>query len=129
MRNLIQRNWQKITLFLFVFLLPVVSFAGDTIVTPTDPCAGKICNPLGQNGPNSLPLLIQHILTGFLQIGIPVVALAIIYSGFLFVFARGKEEKLTEAKSALLYAVIGAAVLLGAWTIAQIISSTVLGLH
>jgi hypothetical protein len=76
----------------------------------------------------SVPGLIQTILQGVLKIGIPIVALAIIYCGFLFVFARGNSEKLTKAKDALLYTLIGAAILLGAWAIATMISTTVLGI-
>jgi len=67
-------------------------------------------------------------LEGALKIGIPIVALAIVYCGFLFVFARGNSEKLTKARDALLYTVIGAAILLGAWAIAKMISATVLAL-
>ena len=52
-------------------------------------------------------------------------ALAIIYSGFLFVFARGNDEKLKTAKDALFYSIIGAAVLLGSWAIAEMIASTI----
>ena len=58
-----------------------------------------------------------------------MVALAIIYCGFLFVSARGNTEKLTKAKEALLYTVIGAAILLGSWAIAIMISETVLSLY
>jgi hypothetical protein len=52
--------------------------------------------------------------------------LAIIYCGFLFVKAIGKPEEIKKAKDALLYTVIGAAILLGAWTIAQLISDTII---
>lgn len=76
----------------------------------------------------SIPDLIQTVLSGVIKIGIPVVALAIIYCGFLFVFARGNSEKLTKAREALLYTLIGAAILIGSWAIAQIISETVLNL-
>ena len=86
-----------------------------------------INNPLGNNI-NSIPSFVQTLLGGILQIGIPIVALAIIYSGFLFVFARGNSEKLSKAKDALLYTLIGAAILLGSWAIAQMISATVTGL-
>jgi len=95
--------------------------------TPSNPnTQGKIINPLGTT--STLPALIQKILEGMLKIGIPIVALAIIYCGFLFVFARGNSEKITHAKDALLYTMIGAAILLGAWAIAQMISATVLAL-
>jgi len=122
--NFIKENWRKLILIIYVFSLPIVSFAQATIV----PCetSGKICNPI----PNvtDVPGLIHTILTGALTIGIPVVALAIIYCGFLFVAARGNSEKLTKAKDALLWTLIGAAVLLGAWAIASMISATVTGL-
>jgi len=88
--------------------------------------SGMIVNPIPSV--TSVPGLIQTILQGVLKIGIPIVALAIIYCGFLFVFARGNSEKLTKAKDALLYTLIGAAILLGAWAIATMISTTVLGI-
>jgi len=67
-------------------------------------------------------------LEGVVKIGIPIVALAIIYCGFLFVQARGKPEAIKKAKDALIYTIIGAAILLGSWAIAQLISETVLEL-
>ena len=85
-------------------------------------------NPLGPNGIDSVPKFIQVLLEGVLRIGIPIVALAIIYCGFLFVSARGNSEKLGKAKDALLYTLIGAAILIGSWAIAQLISDTVLAL-
>jgi hypothetical protein len=56
------------------------------------------------------------------------VALAIIYCGFLFVFARGNSEKLTHAREALLWTIIGAAILLGALAIATMIQGTITAL-
>ena len=121
----LKRNWQKLILGFYSVLLPALAFAVDAPCLPGD---GKVCNPLQSAGINSIPQLIQTFLVGVLKIGIPIVALAIIYSGYLFVFAQGKEEKLTEAKNALLYSVIGAAVLLGSWAIAEMITATVTSL-
>ena len=78
--------------------------------------------------PTSLNDFIKSILIGVIKIGIPVVALAIVYCGFLFVSARGNPEDLKKARNALIYTLIGAAILLGAWAIAQLISNTVLSL-
>lgn len=86
-----------------------------------------LTNPLGDKI-NSIPAFIQTLLEGVIKIGIPIVALAIIYCGFLFVEARGNSEKLGKAKDALLYTLIGAAILLGSWAIATLISNTVLAL-
>ncbi len=68
---------------------------------------------------------VQAILQVVLKIGIPVAAIFIIYSGFLFVKAQGNEQELTKAKSAFTYAVIGTAILLGSWLLAKGIESTI----
>jgi hypothetical protein len=49
----------------------------------------------------------------------------IIYSGFLFVTAGANDTKRSDAKKALLYAVIGTAILVGARGLSLIICSTV----
>ncbi|KKT36751.1 MAG: hypothetical protein UW25_C0004G0079 [Candidatus Nomurabacteria bacterium GW2011_GWB1_44_12] len=59
------------------------------------------------------------------QVLMPFIVLAFIYSGFLFVSAQGNETKLTNAKNILLYSMLGAFILLGAWGFAQIIGQTV----
>jgi hypothetical protein len=103
----------------------MISFAQGTVPAP---CAnsGKICNPLGTT--TTLPDLIVNILNVAVRLGLPIVALAIVYCGFLFVFARGNSEKLTKAKDALLWTLIGAAILLGSLAIATMIKSTVTAL-
>ena len=120
----INRNWHKIILASYLFISPIFTLYADTN-TPIGDTGGKIINPISEN---TIPAFIQTILVGALKIGIPIVALAIIYCGFLFVFARGNSEKLGKAKDALLYTIIGAAILLGAWAIAKLISATVLAL-
>lgn len=131
------------SLLLLVFVLPMVSFAENhdkgSVTSPSDkgsvtspsksdPNKGMIRDPLGGNGPKDIPVFIRNVLKGALKILLPVVALAIIYSGFLFVTAMGNSEKLTRAKNALLYSLIGAAILLGSWAIANLIVETINGL-
>jgi hypothetical protein len=124
--NLIRENWRRFLVLVYTFFVPfyVVYGAVNPPVSNCEP--GKICNPL--SGIDSIPGFIQKILEGFISIGIPVIALAIVYSGFLFVFAMGNPEKLKKAKDALLYTLIGGAVLLGSWAIAKMISATITGL-
>ena|SRR3989344_6167904 len=121
----LSENLFRIILTAFLIVTPILSSAFDDD-TPSDPCLGKICNPIPKI--TSLNGFIQTFLVSVIKIGIPIVALAIIYCGFLFVAARGNSEKLGKAKSALLYTLIGAAILLGSWAIAQLISDTVLAL-
>ena len=83
-----------------------------------------IKNPLGSNIPD-IPSFIRVIIDFVLLIGVPIVALALIYSGFLFVTSLGNSEKLTKAKKTFIYTLIGAAILLGAFVIANAIKGTV----
>ena len=97
----------------------------DISVT-NNPISFSFQNPLGTSGPQTIPAFIQLILIGIIKISLPIIALAIIYSGFLFISARGRPDELTKAKKALTYTLIGATLLLGAWALAQLISDTVL---
>jgi hypothetical protein len=83
-----------------------------------------IKNPLGPNL-QTIPQFIEAIINFILYLAVPVVALAIIYSGFLFVTAQGNSEKLKSAKKAILYTLIGASLLLGAFVISKAIQGTV----
>ncbi|MFA5933927.1 MAG: hypothetical protein WC795_01735 [Candidatus Paceibacterota bacterium] len=73
----------------------------------------------------SLSEFVKSVLDVVLTIGIPVVALFIIYSGFLFVKARGNEKELTTAKDTLMWTLVGAAILLGSWVLASAIGGTI----
>ena len=84
----------------------------------------KINNPLSDKI-DSIPKLIAEILQIVLIVGVPIVALAIIYTGFLFVTAQGNPEKLKTAKSMLKGTLIGAVLLLGSWVIANAIGATI----
>jgi hypothetical protein len=68
---------------------------------------------------------IEIILNAVLVIGVPIVALAIVYCGFLFVKARGNGEEIKKAKGAFMYTIVGAFLLLGAWVLAKAIGVTV----
>ncbi|HNW71789.1 MAG TPA: hypothetical protein PKZ36_02175 [Candidatus Paceibacterota bacterium] len=135
MINNFKKNLFVLILVSFIVFSPVLLFAqggtgslgdsGGTGSLSGDTTSGQLKNPINQSSINGL---IKTILEGVLKIGIPIVALAIIYCGFLFVSARGNPEALKKAKDALIYTLIGAAILLGSWAIAQLISDTVLKL-
>lgn len=83
----------------------------------------KISNPFKQD---TIQGLIETIVNDILMpIGGVVAVVMIMHAGFLFVTARGEPGQITKAKDALLYAVIGAAILLGAWIISEVISKTI----
>jgi type IV secretory pathway VirB2 component (pilin) len=107
-------------LLYIVFLAPV--FAGDDPAPPS-PSGSSFPNPLTVN---SFGELINKILEEVvLPIGAVIAVLFLIYSGFLFVTARGNEEKLSTAKRAFLWTVVGVAVLLGALVISKGIQETI----
>lgn len=87
-----------------------------------NPINGVLTNPINVG---TLTEFIAKILDIVLTIGFPIIALAIIYAGFLFVTAQGNSEKLETAKKTLLYTIIGAAILLGSWIIASAIGGTI----
>ncbi len=129
-------------LFCFVLItsLPVTVSAGicpdlverdicgplnDPGKTKTNIISVKIENPLGAGGVSTVPQFIDKILDLAIQIALPILTLAIVYCGFLFVKAQGNPEELTKAKTALLYTLIGAAIILGAKVIESFVTDTV----
>jgi hypothetical protein len=124
--KLIKDNFYRFLLLALVIFSPIISFAqAGNVPDPRCKQQGMICNPISTDNLNDL---IKTLLEGVLKIGFPLIALAIIYCGFLFVKAQGNSEELKTAKDALLYTLIGAAILLGSWAIAMLISETVLAL-
>lgn len=83
---------------------------------------GKLNNPLVVGTVSELVRAVTEIV---MKIGFMVAVVFIIYSGFLYVSARGSEEKLKKAHATFTWTMIGTAVILGAWTIAMVIESTV----
>ncbi len=104
---------------------PQQVFADDTSVNGSDPSgiSIRLVNPLGTT--DSIPGFVRKLLEVVMKIGVPLVAIMFIYTGYLFVTAQGNEKKLEEAKRALVYVFIGAVILLGAYVIAQAIQGTV----
>jgi len=80
--------------------------------------SADLTNPLESN---TFAELIANIAKIVAEVGLPIAAIAIIYAGFLFVTARGNEEQIKTAKKAFFWAIIGTALLLGAWAIATAI--------
>lgn len=108
-------SFALLTLCAFM-LMPQASFAD---VAPLDV---TIHNPISTN---NFQDFVAAVLDIVLQVGIPIVALFLIYSGFLFVKARGNPTELETAKKTFIWTCVGAAVLLGAWVIANAIGATV----
>ncbi len=137
MKNFLKRYLPGFVIMVFMLsllIMPVLSFAqegqGGKLGNSADGQGGNlsntttttIVNPIGSS---DLITLIRTVLEGIIKIGMPIIVLAVIYSGFLFVAAQGNSEKLNDAKRSLLYTLIGAAILFGAWALAQLVTDTV----
>lgn len=108
----------------FVFVSYSYVFADQETNSNTIKLETRINNPLG-NSFSDLPSFINTLVDVALVIGIPLITLAIIYSGFLFVSAQGNPKELETAKKNFTYTIIGAALLLGALVIANAIKDTI----
>lgn len=105
---------------------------GNTIPTvSTDPSGTNVplLNPLGTscNSTNTdcLGKFLINILDFVVRIGSIVVILMLVFVGYKFVAAQGNDSKIIEARSMLLWTVVGALILLGAQAIAIGIQATV----
>jgi hypothetical protein len=82
----------------------------------------KIANPLNVD---SIQSLISTGLTFVVNLLAIAGVLYILWTGFLLVKAQGNEKELETAKKSFTHAIIGMAIILGAWGIAMVISNTV----
>jgi hypothetical protein len=126
-------------LVIMIIIIPFLVQAADPgggASTPTPGGGGSTPTPGGGTNMNIIIVnpfkqdtiegLINVVLNDILiPIGGVVAVIMVMYAGFLFVTARGNEAQITKAKQALLYAVIGAAILLGAKVISDAISKTI----
>lgn len=92
---------------------------------PTKSQYGLLRNPL-RKGLDSIPDIVAALVKNIvIPIAIPFLALSIIYTGFLFIQARGNKEKLVKAKEALKWTLIGGAIILASYVIATALQGTI----
>lgn len=68
---------------------------------------------------------VQAALYAFVQISLPILSFFVVYAGFRFVMAQGNSGELTKAKDNFKWLIVGAALILGAWALAELIRNTV----
>jgi hypothetical protein len=95
---------------------------GAQTTGPTTGSGGTLQNPL--NAPD-----LQHLLAeilGYISMigGVIILPLMLVFVGFQFVMAQGNPEKVSQARSTLLWTAVGGLLLLGASAIATVISTT-----
>lgn len=108
---------KKLGLVLAGILLPYVASADS---------AGVFPNPLKNT--ESIQALVAKLLEFVVKVGTIIAVFAIIWVGFLFISAQGNSEKISEARKALLWTIIGAVILIGAQVLSEVICNTAVDL-
>ncbi len=106
----------KLLLHLFIFCattLPLLTLAAAPKLGPPTPGAGATLQDF-------IALLIKIIQA----VGIPMLVVAIIYAGYTLMTAGGNEEQISKAKTWIFWTLIGAAIILSAQVIADLIFAT-----
>jgi len=86
-----------------------------------------IQNPLG-SGVNSICKLVKVLLNVIILLGVPIATFFVVFAGFKLIIARGNPGELERARENLKWVVVGIAIFLGAWLLAQLISNTIAAL-
>lgn len=134
---MMNRNFKRISRYLSVFCLVLmiiftfsISFVVNASSHDLDDPPGTPDTPFTFQNPlkadyNTVESFIGAILDIVVKVGVSLVTLMIIWAGFLFVTAQGSDEKLITARKAFTYAIIGAAIVLGAFVIEKALQGTV----
>ncbi len=71
--------------------------------------------------------LLRLVLSAVIALAFPVIVLFIVYAGFRYLAAtaQGQPEKVKEVNKTLLWAVVGALLILGGWALVKAIEATV----
>lgn len=124
-----------ITLVVFYSTCPLLLKAADVpappggtdvpsppTINPSGGASTVLKNPLGES---SLIDFFQGLLAAVMVLAVPIIVFFIILAGFKYVTARGNVAQVEEAHKALLYAILGGVLILGAQALLVIIKSTV----
>ena len=82
----------------------------------------QLMNPIAYSDISSF---IRAVLRAVVLILFPMVVLMLVYTGFLFVEAQGKEKEISDARRAFFWTVIGGLIVLGAQALSMAIEATV----
>lgn len=102
-------------------LIGIIPALALTVASLAHAQGSKLDNPTNFT---SIQQFFSALLKAVVMISLPILSLFIVYSGFLFVLARGNESQLTRAKKNFLYVMIGAVLILGAWLLSNLLWNT-----
>lgn len=108
-----------------LMLVPIISLADqhNSIGDGSSSLGVSFQNPFG-NTITSIPQFIGALVDLLINFGGVLVVFFLILSGFMFVLAVGRPEKISKARKVLMWTLIGAVVLIGSRVIAEVIRAT-----
>jgi hypothetical protein len=101
------------------FVLPIAAFADES---DTRALSGKDLNPLGHT---DLIQFLVALLDVVIRIGMVLLVVMFVWTGFQYVTAGGNASKVSNAHKAFMYSIIGAALVLGAFVIINVLQGTI----
>ncbi len=103
----------KKILFISILVLLTTAFVTQAAALSYETMLNINCGGTGNSIPECIRALVEYII----RLALPVAAIFIIISGFLFVTSSGDPKKLETAKSTLTWTIIGLAIAVAAWTL------------
>ena len=98
----------------------------NTLPEPNDTSAVSIPNALGETGLTPA-MLAGRVIQALLGVSGAAALVVFIYGGLMFMLSCGKSERVNTAKSILIYASLGLAIIFASYTILQFVLQAVGG--
>ncbi len=137
--------------FLYLIIIFIISFGGlffvinnDIVMAAPQPGDANFIGPLplGQGSPyaqggssngnlqdpfagKTIFTIIQNIIGYLIKIGAPILAIMVIYGGFLILTAGDSPEKVKSGKDVILWAVVGYIIVLCSWGVIYIMGEII----
>lgn len=113
---------KKVFLILGLVLLIGIPFGVDAqLGLDQAKTAGQTAGLASAEGDTSLTLLVVKFIRAFLALAGVVLIILFVWAGFTWMTAGGDSNKVTEARTRMINATIGLAVIFGAFAIAQFV--------
>ena len=111
-----------ILVILFFLVIPLVTFAGDTVPADGGDTTVSISDPLNGATPNKL---IGRLISAMLGIVGSLALLMFIYGGFTWMLAAGNSEAVAKGKNILIWATLGLVVIFTSYTLIQFVFTSI----
>ena len=112
---------------LFILFLTFSFILSNFVLAATVSCpGGKDCLQDPFDG-KTIFTIIQSIIGYLILIGAPILAVMVIYGGFLILTAGDSPEKVKSGKDVILWAVVGYTIVLCSWGVIYIMGQIITG--